>query len=57
MALQSPPTRGELSLVHESNRAVRHVIEACGGTPIKTFRVYEKQLDRRLGPRQLAGAS
>jgi GNAT superfamily N-acetyltransferase len=33
---------GELSLVHESNRAVRHVIEACGGTPAKTFRVYQK---------------
>jgi GNAT superfamily N-acetyltransferase len=33
-------TGGELSLVHESNRAIRHVIEACGGVRTKTFRVY-----------------
>jgi hypothetical protein len=35
---------GELSLVHESNRAIRHVIEACGGVCTKTFRVYAKEL-------------
>lgn len=35
---------GELSLVHESNHAIRHVIEACGGVPAKTFRVYQKEL-------------
>ena len=36
---------GELSLVHESNRAIRHVIEACGGVPTKTFRVFAKELE------------
>ena len=36
---------GELSLVHQANRAIRHVIEACGGVPTKTFRVYAKQLE------------
>jgi hypothetical protein len=36
---------GELSLVHEANRAIKHVIEACGGVPTKTFRVYAKQLE------------
>ena len=35
---------GELSLVHESNRAVRRLIIACGGTRTKTFRVYGKML-------------
>lgn len=35
---------GELSLVHQANRAIRHVIEACGGVPMKTFRVYAKEL-------------
>jgi GNAT superfamily N-acetyltransferase len=35
-------TGGELSLVHESNRAIRRVIEACGGVRTKTFRVYGK---------------
>jgi hypothetical protein len=36
---------GELSLVHEANRAIRHVIEICGGVPTKTFRLYAKQLE------------
>jgi GNAT superfamily N-acetyltransferase len=36
---------GELSLVHEGNRAIRHVIEACGGAQTKTFRVYTKELE------------
>jgi hypothetical protein len=35
---------GELSLVHEDNRAARRLIVACGGVPTKTFRVYHKQL-------------
>jgi hypothetical protein len=37
-------TGGELSLVHESNRAIRRVIEACGGVRTKTFRGYGKMV-------------
>jgi GNAT superfamily N-acetyltransferase len=35
---------GELSLVHEDNRAVRHLIASFGNIRTKTFRVYEKVL-------------
>jgi hypothetical protein len=35
---------GELSLVHESNRAVRRIISAMGGVSSKTFRVYRKAI-------------
>lgn len=35
---------GELSLVHEENRPVRHIITAAGGVRTKTFRVYRKAL-------------
>jgi GNAT superfamily N-acetyltransferase len=38
-------TGGELSLVHEGNRAVRHVIAAAGGVRTKTFRIYRKTLE------------
>lgn len=34
----------ELSWILEDNRAMRHVIEALGGDPYKTYRVYEKTL-------------
>jgi GNAT superfamily N-acetyltransferase len=37
-------TGGELSLVHEGNRAARHIITASGGVRTKTFRVYLKRL-------------
>jgi len=36
--------RVELSLVNASNRPVRHVIDAFGGTPIKVFRLYARTL-------------
>ena len=32
----------ELSLVFDSNREIRHVIAAFGGTPVKTYRLYHK---------------
>ena len=44
-------TAGELSLVHEDNRAVRHLIEACGGVRTKTFRVFRKELQPPRGDR------
>ena len=34
----------ELSWVLEENRPVRRVIEAMGGRPYKTYRLYRKQL-------------
>lgn len=34
----------ELSWILEDNRPMRHVIEALGGDPYKTYRVYEKTL-------------
>jgi GNAT superfamily N-acetyltransferase len=37
-------TGGELSLVHEDNRPVRHIIAAAGGLRTKTFRIYRKVL-------------
>jgi GNAT superfamily N-acetyltransferase len=36
--------RAELSLVHDDNRRVRHVIEAFGGKRCKTYRLYEKAI-------------
>ncbi len=36
---------GELSWVLEDNTAARKVIEAAGGVPYKTYRIYEKALD------------
>jgi len=36
--------RGELSWVLEENVALRRIIEALGGKPYKTYRVYEKSL-------------
>jgi hypothetical protein len=36
--------RVELSWILEDNRPMRHVIEALGGDPYKTYRVYEKTL-------------
>jgi GNAT superfamily N-acetyltransferase len=36
--------RAELSLVHGDNRRVRHVIEAFGGRPCKTYRLYQKRI-------------
>ncbi|CAN5307217.1 hypothetical protein BH10PSE7_BH10PSE7_20620 [soil metagenome] len=35
---------GELSWILEDNAAMRHMIMAMGGTPYKTYRVYEKAL-------------
>jgi len=34
----------ELSWILEDNRPMRHVIEALGGLPYKTYRVYDKRL-------------
>jgi len=34
----------ELSWILEDNRPMRHVIEALGANPYKTYRVYEKTL-------------
>jgi len=34
----------ELSLVQDGNQRVRHVIEAFGGRPVKTFRLYHRLL-------------
>ncbi len=35
---------GELSWILEDNRPMRHMIEALGATPYKTYRIYEKAL-------------
>jgi GNAT superfamily N-acetyltransferase len=35
--------RAELSLVHEANRRMRHVINAFGGAKCRTYRVFEKK--------------
>lgn len=35
---------GELALVHEGNGAARHVIEAMGGKPVRTYRLYQKEI-------------
>jgi GNAT superfamily N-acetyltransferase len=37
-------TGGELALVHADNRAARHVIEVMGGAPVRTYRLYQKDL-------------
>ena len=37
-------TAGELSWVLEDNIAIQRIIEAVGGVPYKTYRVYEKAL-------------
>lgn len=37
-------THAELSWILEDNKAVRQVIEAVGGRPYKTYRIYEKPL-------------
>lgn len=37
-------TEGELSWVLEDNAAIQRIIEAVGGVPYKTYRVYEKAL-------------
>jgi GNAT superfamily N-acetyltransferase len=36
--------KGELSWILEDNRAMRHMIEAFGGRPYKTYRIYEKEI-------------
>lgn len=36
--------RGELSWILEDNKRMRHMIEAFGGKPYKTYRVYEKAI-------------
>jgi GNAT superfamily N-acetyltransferase len=36
--------QGELSLVQDENASMRRVVEAFGGAPIKTFRLYGKDL-------------
>lgn len=36
--------RGELSWILEDNKPMRRIIEALGGTPYKTYRIYEKSL-------------
>ena len=36
--------RSELALVHASNRGMRHVLEAFGCPPVRTYRLYEKSL-------------
>lgn len=36
--------RAELSWILENNLAMRHIIEALGGTAYKTYRIYEKNL-------------
>lgn len=36
--------RAELSWILEDNLAMRHIIEALGGTAYKTYRIYEKSL-------------
>jgi hypothetical protein len=43
-ALAKGMRRVELSWILEDNRAMRRVIEAVGGAPYKTYRVYEKIL-------------
>ncbi len=35
-------TKGELSWILEDNMPMRHMIEAFGGRPYKTYRIYEK---------------
>jgi hypothetical protein len=35
---------GELSWVLEDNLPMRHIIEALGAVPYKTYRIYEKAL-------------
>jgi len=35
----------ELSLVQDTNRSIQHVIHAFGGTRVKTYRLYAKQLE------------
>jgi hypothetical protein len=37
-------TEGELGWVLEDNAAIQRIIEAVGGVPYKTYRVYEKAL-------------
>jgi GNAT superfamily N-acetyltransferase len=36
--------RGELSWILETNTRMRHMIEAVGGVPYKTYRIYEKAI-------------
>ncbi|HHN72926.1 MAG TPA: N-acetyltransferase [Thermopetrobacter sp.] len=36
--------RGELSWILENNTRIRHMIEAVGGVPYKTYRIYEMPL-------------
>ena len=36
--------RGELSWILEDNKRMRHMIEAFGGVPYKTYRIYEKAI-------------
>jgi GNAT superfamily N-acetyltransferase len=36
--------QAELSLVHQDNQSMQHVIEAFGGIPTKTFRLMERRL-------------
>jgi hypothetical protein len=43
-ALAKGMRRVELSWILEDNRAMRRVIEAVGGSPYKTYRVYQKIL-------------
>ncbi len=43
-ALEIGMRKVELSWILEDNMPMRHIIEALGGNPYKTYRVYEKQL-------------
>ena len=36
--------RGELSWILEDNRPMRHILQAVGAVPYKTYRVFEKDL-------------
>lgn len=42
--LRQGAKRAELSWILENNRPMRHIIEAMGGIPYKTYRIYEKSL-------------
>jgi hypothetical protein len=42
--IRNGTTSGELSWILEDNYPVRHIIEALGADPYKTYRIYEKDL-------------
>ena len=41
--------KGELSWILEDNTRMRHIIEAFGGRPYKTYRIYEKPIGASAG--------